>query len=132
MPERVRFRLNDDEDTVEVFVCTNAKWHKSCVNSINATKLQRVESVVETDELNSSEPAQLLDHCSACMTACLQVFLLNSPRVLYTFLLFCDKPAQVNDELHAVATENVNARVRHYTHVLLDEHLLAKLSAGDP
>jgi hypothetical protein len=33
--------------------------------------------------------------------------------------------------LHAVATKNVDARIRHCAHVLLDERLLAKLSVGD-
>ena len=54
---------------------------------------------------------------------------ISDPKVNCCF--FCDQPPAINEELHSVQTKNVDARVRHCAYTLLDERLIAKLSAGD-
>jgi hypothetical protein len=86
VPAWVRFRLDDDVDMVEALVRNNAKWHKSCVDSINATKLQRVERrVVEMEDHNFSDTAQLLEEGSALTMSC-------STRSSFSTLPECSTP----------------------------------------
>ncbi|KAK2551127.1 hypothetical protein P5673_028053 [Acropora cervicornis] len=104
-------RLDEGEGLENTFVRWKARWHKSCYDLFNSTKLKRAEKrqALESEQpvggkyTRSASPASF-DNCEY-----------STP----------------NNPLHNVSTFGLDARVRKCAMVLQDEMLLAKLSAGD-
>ena len=111
-------RLDEGEGLENTFVRWKARWHKSCYDLFNSTKLKRAEKrqALESEQAvggkytRSASPASL-DNCGTCF--------------------FCEEYSTRNNPLHNVSTFGLDARVRKCAMVLQDEKLLAKLSAGD-
>ena len=99
-----------------------AKWHLSCKVKFNATNLKRAEKrassslLTDNDELPSKRFTRLNnDEGRSSKDSC----------------FFCEKPGSEKNRLHEVSTFQVDSRVRTCALKLQDEHLIAKLSAGD-
>jgi len=131
LPESVRFSALDDCAGIEAtLIAHNAKWHKSCRDNFNTTKLQRAEkrkaqnpisgctNVLATQQNETSDKAQPFTRSAAT----------NKSHELACF--FCGETSEQSD-LHEVATFEVDARVRNCAHILQDSELLAKLSSSD-
>ena len=111
-------RLDEGEGLENTFVRWKARWHKSCYDLFNSTKLKRAEKrqALESEQpvggkyTLSASPASL-DNCGTCS--------------------FCEEYSTRNNPLHNVSTFGLDVRVKKCAMVLLDEKLLAKLSAGD-
>ena len=111
-------RLDEGEGLENTFVRWKARWHKSCYDLFNSTKLKRAEKrqALESEQpfggkyTRSASPASL-DNCGTCF--------------------FCEEYSTRNNPLHNVSTFGLDALVRKCAMVLQDEKLLAKLSAGD-
>ena len=119
MPIQVDLSLLDEGEGLEnTFVRRKARWHKSCYDLFNSTKLKRAEKrqALESEQpvggkyTRSASPASL-DNCGTCF--------------------FCEEYSTRNNPLHNVSTFGLDARVRKCAMVLQDEKLSAKLSAGD-
>jgi len=106
VPDWVRFSLDEGVDIVETLTSNNAKWHKSCWDSMNATKLLRKQKVLESQEnlLVPTSPVQDQNIVLNRTCSTRSSFSTNSEFDI-PCCFFCDKPATLNDELHAAQTK---------------------------
>jgi len=127
LPTPVRLSRLDEGNGIEATLSThNAKWHKSCRNMYNKTKLDRAiqrksQSVEDCGEssLDAAVCSERLTRSSTALTGSVN-----------TVCLICDG-TDVDGQLHAVTTFDVDRRVRSCAHTLQDSKLLSKLSVGD-
>ena len=119
MPIEIDLTRLDKVDGLEsTFMKCKARWHKSCSDQFNSTKLKRAvkRRVLEHEQAVGGKYTRLnsitsLDNAATCFT--------------------CDECCSRKNPLHNVSTLGLDARVRKCASVLQDEKLLAKLSAGD-
>ena len=115
-------RLDEGNGIGATLLARAAKWHLSCKVKFNATKLKRAEKrassslPTETDELPTKRYTRLNN---------------DEGRPSKDTCFFCEKPGTEKNRLHEVSTFQVDSRVRTCALKLQDEHLIAKLSAGD-
>ncbi|KAJ7361936.1 hypothetical protein OS493_014583 [Desmophyllum pertusum] len=111
-------RLDEGGGLESTFLRCKARWHKSCYDQFNSTKLKRAEKrrALEHEQpvgekYTRSNSTESLDSAATCF--------------------ICDECCTRNNPLHNVSTLGVDARVRKCAFALQDEKLLAQLSAGD-
>ena len=137
LPTSVRLSEFDEGAGIEAaFNAHNAKWHKSCRNLYNKTKLDRAltrralvsEGNSVADNINECLPVEDSD-----MESTVDYFTRSSLSTSsVNFCFFCNKSEKEGcGKLHQVTTLEVDARVRRCAHMLNDCTLIANLSAGD-
>ena len=111
-------RLDEGGGLESTFLRCKARWHKSCYDQFNSTKLKRAEKrrALEHEQpvgekYTRSNSTESLDSAATCF--------------------ICDECCTRNNPLHNVSTLGLDARVRKCAFALQDEKLLAQLSAGD-
>lgn len=150
LPNSVNLASLDAGSGMIVTMMTNrAKWHKSCRDLYNSTKLQRAvkrhAKCLECDQNDDHVLTNLTDidqpHDTSCNSTKLSLSELctNKPftrsesiakpdTVYHCF--FCKQIALL-EELTEASTFNIDLRVRHCALVLNDSQLIADLSEGD-
>ena len=98
-----------------------AKWHKLCLSKFSTMKLQRAEK----------RKAAVGDSDTECPTAKKYTRTKGLHEHRTKDICFFCETSSASEPLHEVSTFQVDTRVRNCSHVLQDERLLAKLSAGD-
>ena len=135
LPSSVHFSELDDGSGVEETLVKNcAKWHKSCRNLFNKTKLDRAlkkqsqnaSAAANLDEFDAvtSDVGSSQSDWSERFTRSINVGGSISTRSCF----ICD---DAEGMLHNVCTFDVDYRVRRCANVLQDSKLLAILSTGD-
>ncbi|KAJ7361938.1 hypothetical protein OS493_014585 [Desmophyllum pertusum] len=97
-------RLDEGGGLESTFLRCKARWHKSCYDQFNSTKLKRAEKRCA------------LEHEQPCRS------------MLHNYVM---SVVRNNNPLPNVSTLGIDARVRKCAFALQDEKLLAQLSAGD-
>ena len=134
-PPSIRVSDLDDGQGIEAALISHrAKWHKTCRNMYNNTKLDRlrkrkhddcsrmIEAATESERDPSPESSVSLGHFT-------RSFSVTSSKSTWQCFL-CDKSDDVGP-LHTASTFDINIRVRHCAEVLQDSQLLAMISSGD-
>ena len=113
-------RIYQEENRVEILSSGEGKWHKSCQLRYNTTKLDRArkrirENSAQDDEAENSSPIS------------------NEARreIAKVHCFFCEKSAQLKEQLHGVTMLQVDHRARRIATETQDTRILAKLSEGD-
>ena len=135
LPSYICMSTLDEGEGVELTLNTrNAKWHKSCRDKFNNTKLNRA----------LKRKSKCLDDQGQCSSDISHVNQTEETRSVLRYTrsfhatktsdvcLFCDGSEETpNDKMHEVTTFELDTRVRTCANLLQDSKLLAKLSADD-
>ncbi len=115
----------DDGDGIEATLQRHTvKFHNTCRLQYSKTRLQRAMKRKSTDTESSA--------IGAGKKTCRHQHPRQQNRNKDSLLcLFCEKPASPSDPLHEAMTKMVSDRVKRCATKILDERLLAKVSAGD-
>lgn len=129
LPTSVRLSEFDEGAGIEAaFNAHNAKWHKSCRNLYNTTKLNRA---LKRGAL-VSEGTSVADNSNECFPGADYFTRSSLSTASVNSCFFCSKSEDKGcGKLHQVTTLELDARVRHCAHILNDCTLIANLSAGD-
>ena len=131
--------LDEGQGTAATLAEHNAKWHKSCRDKFNSTKLKRAEKRKRVtprasddcgDDTESSVAAssQQLVYCTEHFTRSSTSTCNPCANMPSVCCFLCDKS---DGTLHNVTTFEFDARVRSFAYTLQDSKLIAKLSGGD-
>ena len=139
--------LDDGSGIIATMMTKRAKWHKSCRDLYNSTKLQRAvkrhAKCLESDQNDDLGLTNLIDqpHDTSCISTDLSLSELCSnkpftrsesmakPDAVY-HCFFC-KQIALREELHEASTFGIDHRVRNCALLLKDSQLIADLSEGD-
>ena len=117
----------------------NAKWHKSCRDNFNTTKLKRAEkrkqvTPISNDDFgddvqpsaagHSQQPEYSTERFTRSNTSTCN----PSPKMTSACCFLCDNS---DGALHSVTTFEFDARVRSFAYMLQDSKLIVKVSGGD-
>lgn len=111
--------LNTKQSLAELFTMHAAKWHKSCRNKFNNTKLTRAQKRACCEEHIEAGGKRTTRQSVAAPTS------VNDDKCF-----FCDDGV-TSGVLRKASTFKLDARVRKCAQTTEDTMLLAKLSAGD-
>ncbi|KAL9982064.1 hypothetical protein ACROYT_G010854 [Oculina patagonica] len=116
----------------QVLLENNARWHKSCRDNFNSTKLGRVKRKVRDngDGEEAEEGATREETISSPVKTRRTSTGLNKPNQQTPQCFFCEKEDR-SENLHLALTPDVDERVRECATLLSDSKLFAKLSSGD-
>lgn len=134
--------LNNGTGIANTMRTNSGRWHKSCRDALNATKLSRAKKRKLNEELpNTSMLVDLddvlpdVDLTSTSKVSTRSTFTLGQNLNNDPLCFFCNTEAQNeldgNGRLWQVRTFTVDARVRQCATILHDHDVLAKLSEGD-
>jgi len=131
--------LDEGQGIAETLTLHNAKWHKSCRDNFNSTKLKRAEkrkqvTPITNDDFGDDVQPSVAGHsqqleCSTERFTRSSTSTCNpSPNMTSACCFLCDNS---HGTLHSVTTFEFDARVRTFAYILQDSKLIAKLSGGD-
>jgi len=125
LPDSLRLRiecLNNGSAGIEsILVSHRAKWHKSCRDNYNNTKLSRIKrrSPLSCSDSTLGDPVPVAKRTRSELEQ-------NGSK---DSCFFCNEGASVG-ELHKAHTFTLDARVRSSAELLQDNNLIRKLSEG--
>src|ERR1700733_15331636 len=121
LPPSIVSCLMKGQNLAETLKTNYARLHESCRLQYNRNKLERAKKRQAQSEESDDEPIhkKYTRHCSG----------IGDTETKQCF--FCGKQATIAESLHCASTFGLDARVRDCALQLQDQHLLAKLSAGD-
>src|SRR6218665_1164611 len=128
LPSTVNLNLLNDGSGIGNTLRENrGRWHRSCRDALNSTKLERarkrkLEEVIDATDNNTVE--QSVEQ-QAVSRSCTRAFSLHSASTLDNKCFFCES-CNNTEKLWQVRTFGVDSRVRECASVLL-----SKLSEGD-
>jgi len=133
VPAAISQRLStlDEGNGIEAALAVHsAKWHKSCRNLFNKTKLDRaLKRKMASEESSRGSDEESTASFADCVPETAERLTRSSLDTSITRCCFiCDESDNV---LHEVTTFEVDFRVRKCADILQDTKLLAKISAGD-
>lgn len=121
-------RLDEGDGFFTTFEKQKAKWHKTCRDNFNSTKISRLKKKrcsTENDGASASFPISP----KKCRPSYLRQQ--ESPRMSKaSYCFFCEEPGKPGAELHKASTSAVDSRVLSAALILGDTNLLAKLTSG--
>lgn len=136
LPNSINLSELDEGSGIESTLSAhNAKWHKSCRNLYNKTKLDR--AVKKNAALESGSDISNAEHHEAFSTDAEECNVghftrsFSSSNIGNKFTTCCFLCDGSTGKLHQVTTFEVDRRVRNCAHTLQDLQLIAKISAGD-
>lgn len=122
MPNDVVERLKEGGTFLETLQSKQAIFHKSCRSKYNKTIIDRVKK-----SNTNIENTLVIEHNSTKRTLRTTCSTSTNTKVCF----FCNKPATDNENLHVVATLQVESRIRDGAEILARQDLLIKLAIGD-
>ena len=140
LPPSMSLSQLDDGCGIEATLSAHsAKWHKSCRDAYNTTKLNRLKkrklgsaTATGSECIQPSLPQPNISFepsTSQATSHFTRSFTTTSADVISN-CIFCGKSADFGS-LHSVCTFEVDFRVRRCAFILQDSELLAKISSGD-
>src|SRR6218665_2357236 len=133
LPSTVNLNLLNDGSGIGNTLRENrGRWHKSCRDALNSTKLERarkrkLEEIIDATENNTVQ--QSVEQ-QAISRSCTRAFSLHSAFTFDDKCFFCES-CNDTEKLWQVRTFSVDSHVRECASVQNDVHLLSKLSEGD-
>src|SRR6218665_2176239 len=133
LPSTVNLNLLNDGSGIGNTLRENrGRWHKSCRDALNSTKLERARKrkLEEITDATENNTVQQSVEQQAVYRSCTRAFLAHSASTFDDKCFFCES-CNDTEKLWQVRTLGVDSRVRECASVLNDVHLLSKLSEGD-
>lgn len=123
--------LNDGTGIANTLATNHARWHKSCRDDLNSTKLERAKkrkfaATMVANENSARETDANVDFTTPRLT---RSFSFKYDTFSHT-CLFCES-GSVGDPMSQVCTFGVCAKIRKCAETLQDSEMLGKLSEGD-
>ena len=117
----------------QVLLENKARWHKSCRDNFNSTKLGRVKRKVRDkgDGEEAEEGATREETISSPVKTRRTSSGQYKPNQQTPQCFFCEEHEDHSENLHLALTPDVDKNVRECATLLSDSKLIAKLSSGD-
>ena len=117
--------LDDCDGLAKTLKQNTAKWHKTCRDKFNNTKLHRLEMILQksgehaecTEDISTTSTHQLRDMSPSTPTSS------TCPKCF-----FC---GETSGDIHEACTFNLDKKVKKGAMLIKDNNLLGKLSMGD-